>query len=137
MWFTKKAMKHSSRGDFKYENRKPVKMLSGGQGQENIDYLNKNKIVYNTAYQYNNGVRLGNVGIHKDPRCRYKNKQCWFPESWTKKDIKAAAQHVLSLKKNQNLNKKAKTGYYKGVKVGVYDVNGKVHTVFPWYTQRR
>lgn len=130
-------MKHSSRGEFKYQNRKPVKMLSGGHGQENIDYLDKNKIVYSTTYQYKNGVRLGNVSIHKYSRCRYKGKQGWFPKSWTRKDIKAAAKYVLSLKKNQRLDKQAKTGCYKGVKVGVYASKGKVDTVFPWFAQRR
>lgn len=138
MWFTKKALKHSSRGDFEYKNRKPVKMLNGGHGQENIDYLDKNKIVHNTTSQYRNGVRLGNVSIHRRLVCREKSKQCWFPEFWTENDIKAAANYVLSLKKNQRVNSNTpKTGYFKGVKVGVYADRGKIKTVFPWYNQRR
>lgn len=138
MIFTKKALKHASHGDFEFANRKPVKMKSGGHGQENIDYLERNKIAYNTVYQYNNGVRLGNVSIHKQARCKYKNKQCWFPKSWTVEDIKAAGQHVISLKKNKKIKAgKPKIGYYKGVKVGMYDAKGKMTTIYPWFDQRR
>lgn len=79
-----------------------------------------------------------NVSIHKRKVCRENNKQCWFPEHWTEKDINSAAQYVLSLKKNQGLGENVpKTGCYKGVKVGLYDAKGKVNTVFPWYNQRR
>lgn len=138
MKISKRTIKHSSHGTFKYVERKPVKMLSGGHGQNNIDYLKRNKVNYFIVHQYDNGVRLGNVSIHKRKVCRENGKQCWFPKNWTEKDMENAAKHILSLKKNQGLDPSTpKTGYYKGVKVGLYDKDGKVTTIFPWYNQRR
>lgn len=109
-------------------------MKSGGHGQENRDYLEKHKIKFDTTYQYRNGVRLGNVSIHRWERCRTKNKQSWFPKTWSRKDMRKAGWHVLSLKKNKKATYPI-SGYYKGVKVGVKVVDGKIVTVYPWYNQ--
>ena len=38
---SKREMKHTSRGVFQYINKKPVKMLKGGHGERNINYLKK------------------------------------------------------------------------------------------------
>lgn len=136
MKFKKGAIKHITLGEFEVEEGKPVIMKSGGHGQENINYLKKHKIKFNTAYEYKNGVRLGNVSIHRWERYRSKNKQSWFPKKWSHKDIRNAAKQVLSLKKSTKA-KYPKTGYYKGVKVGLYAQEGKITTVFPWYTQKK
>ncbi|MCH3966538.1 MAG: hypothetical protein LKE52_02765 [Bacilli bacterium] len=37
-------MKHVSRGIFRYGNRKPVAMVKGGHGEDNIRYLKKNRL---------------------------------------------------------------------------------------------
>ena len=137
MWFTKKAMKHVSRGDFLYRKRKPIKMTGGGHGQANIEYLNKHKIRHCTVFTYQNGVRLGNVSIHRREKCRTKGSQCWFPKEWDTNDVRKAAEHVTSLKRNANKgNNEVKYGSYKGVKIGVYATDKKIKTVFPWYIQR-
>ena len=81
---------------------------------------------------YPNGVRVGNVPSHKDPRKRSGIGQAWFPKSWGKKDIRKAGQHVAELKKNRRVpNGKPIFGVYKGVRVGVIRTNGKIATVFP------
>ena len=112
-------------------------MLSGGHGQDNINFLNKHNLVYDINLEYNNGVRIGNVLCHKEPRKRSKNKHAWFPRNWTKEVIHNAAKHVMGLKKNQKRrNHYAYTGTYKGIKVGTYTNKGFVSTIFPWYEQK-
>lgn len=135
-FISKKCVKHSNKGDFKFENRKPIKMTGGGHGQDNIKYLKSKNIEHHVTMEYNNGVRRGNVSIHKTGKKRKGNDHAWFPENWTEKDIKAAGIHVMSLKKNQRrANQKPYTGTYKGVKVGTYTNNGRVSTIYPWYIQ--
>lgn len=99
-------------------------MTGGGHGQDNINYLKSKNIAHNVTMEYNNGVRKGNVSIHKTGKKRTGNDQAWFPKSWTEKDIKAASEHVMSLKRNQRrTNQKPYTGSYKAVKVGTYTNN--------------
>lgn len=135
-FISKKCLKHSNRGTFSRRNGR-YKMLSGGHGQDNINYLNKKKIDNNVTKEYNNGVRLGNVSIHRREKYRTKSAQCWFPKNWKEKDIKKAGRYVMSLKKNKKRTDGiAHTGTYKGVKVGVYTNNGYIKTVYPWYIQK-
>lgn len=131
------ALVHSNEGTFKNVNspnpkKSPFRMRSGGHGEENIRLLNKYGIMYTIVKTYPNGVRVGNVEGHFDQGKRIRNKQSWFPKSWTAKDIKKAGEHVASLKSNRNV----KDGYnmygtWKGVRVGVKRTNGKISTIFP------
>ena len=53
IFISKKAQKHSSKGDFgKGKNGKLI-LIGGGHGQENIDFLNKKKIDNNVTLLYN------------------------------------------------------------------------------------
>ena len=136
-FISKKCLKHSNIGDFKYKNRKPRKMTGGGHGQDNIKYLASKNIEYSVLVEYNNGVRRGNISIHKTRKKRIGDAQAWFPKSWSEKDIKSAGQHIMKLKRNQKReNQKPYIGTYKGVKVGAYTVSGRISTIYPWYIQK-
>ncbi len=131
---TKKSLKHSSRGDFSYQKRKPVKMKGGGHGEENIEYLDKNNLEHEVGVEYTNGVRLGSVKKHYRKKERTGTNHAWFPETWTRTDIKKAGEYVSNLKKNSNpVDGKMYTGRYRGVTVGVIYRNGKVGTICPYF----
>ncbi len=128
------ALVHSNEGTFTYtpKGHHISKLKSGGHGQAGMDILKKEGIKYNVVKTYSNGVRVGNVPGHKDPRKRSGTGQTWFPKSWTSKDIRRAGEHVAGLKKNRKVSDgKAIFGTYKGVRVGVIRSNGKIATVFP------
>ena len=48
-------MIHSTVGEFNSNGR----LINGGHGQSNIDYLEANGIPYNIVKEYHNGVRVG------------------------------------------------------------------------------
>ena len=128
------ALKHSSQGDFTYDPKtgKVSKMKSGGHGQSNIDFLNKNNMEYNIIKVYDNGVRVGNVPGHKDKLKRTGSNQSWFPETWSDTDIASAGEYVGNLPENKNVSDGVVVfGKYNGVRVGVIRTNGKISTVFP------
>ena len=128
------ALVHSNEGTFTYtpKGHHISKLKSGGHGQAGMDILKKEGIKYNVVKTYSNGVRVGNIPGHKDPRKRSGTGQTWFPKSWTSKDIRRAGEHVAGLKKNRKVSDgKAIFGTYKGVRVGVIRSNGKIATVFP------
>ena len=137
IFISKKAQKHSSKGDFgKGKNGKLI-LIGGGHGQENIDFLNKKKIDNNVTLLYNNGVQIGNVSNHRRRKNRECSGQCWFPKEWSKKDIKKAGQYVMGLKKNsERTNQIPHWGTVNKVKVGVYTKNGFVKSIFPCYFQK-
>lgn len=94
--------------------------------------LDKYGIKYNIVKTYSNGVRVGNIPDHKNPRKQSKIGQSWFPSSWTEKDIRRAGEYVVRLKSNKHAtNGNAIYGVYKGVRVGVIKTNNKIGTVFP------
>ena len=97
-----------------------------------MEILKKAGMEYNVVKTYGNGVRVGNVPLHKDPRKRSGTGQSWFPKGWSEKDVKRAGSHVASLKKNRKA-KDGQTvyGMYKGIRVGIIKTNGKIATVFP------
>ena len=139
IFISKKAQKHSSRGSFSYshDGKREYKMTGGGHGQENIDFLTSRKIPLNVIFEYDNGVRRGNVSIHRRQNHRNGDQQCWFPKKWTKQDILNAGRYVMSLKKNKcRQNGKAYWGTHKNVSVGVYTNKGFVSTIFPNYIQK-
>ncbi len=128
------ALVHSSEGTFTYtpKEHRISKLKSGGHGQEGINLLEKHGIRYNIVKTYPNGVRVGNIPSHKDPRKRTGTGQTWFPKTWTKKDIRKAGEHVAGLRKNRHVpDGKRIFGTYKGVRVGVIRTHGKIATVFP------
>ena len=128
------ALVHSNEGTFTYSPKtgKISKLKSGGHGQEGMDILKKQGIAYNVVKTYPNGVRVGNVPGHKDPRKRSGTEQAWFPKNWGEKDIRRAGEHVAGLRKNRRVPSGQKIyGVYKGVRVGVIRTNGKIATVFP------
>ena len=50
-------LQHSVLGEFNSNRR----LINGGHGQVNINYLNQNNIEYNIVKVYDNGVRVGNI----------------------------------------------------------------------------
>lgn len=124
---------HSLEGTFTYDEQGHIsRMKSGGHGQENMEILKKAGMEYNVVKTYGNGVRVGNVPLHKDPRKRFGTGQSWFPKGWSEKDVKRAGSHVASLKKNRKAkNGQTVYGMYKGIRVGIIKTNGKIATVFP------
>ena len=131
-FFPRKRIKHTTRGDFAYQKRKPIKMLGGGHTEENLIYLRKHRLRYGIDTEFDNGVRLGNIQNHSKLMNTKKNGHAWFPREWSEHDVIAAASHVMKLKKNQHpKNHVMCTGRYRGVSVGVYCNNGHIDTVFP------
>ena len=139
IFVSKKAQKHSSKGSFSYskDGKHQYKMMGGGHGQENIDFLKFRKTPANVIFEYDNGVRRGNVSIHRRQNHRNGDQQCWFPKSWTQRDIANAGRYVMSLKKNQQRQDgKVYWGTHKKVSVGVYTDKGFISTIFPSYEQK-
>lgn len=127
------ALIHSLEGEYTTSSKKgiPIRLKSGGHGQEAMDFMDKNSIKYNVVKTYKNGVRVGNIPNHKVKRKQIGINQSWFPKSWTQKDVVKAAEHVCGLKFNAHKSgAKILWGKYKGVWVGVYRTYGDVSTVF-------
>lgn len=128
------SLVHSSEGTFTYSSKDHhiSKLKSGGHGQAGMDLLDKTGIKYNVVKTYPNGVRVGNIPGHKDPKKRIATGQAWFPKSWSNKDIRHAGEHVAGLKGNRKVpDGQTIYGVYKGVRVGVIRTHGKIATVFP------
>ena len=128
------ALIHALEGIYSKPSKKGQvpKLLSGGHGQDAIDFMNKNGIKYNIVKTYKNGVRVGNVPKHDKKSKKSGTGQSWFPKSWGQKDVVKAAEHVCGLKKNKGVGDGHKIyGKYKGVWVVVIKTHGNVATVFP------
>ena len=126
------ASVHANEGTFTRPSKPKdtLRLQSGGHGQDNIRIMEKCKVSYSIKYEYENGVRVGDIPNHKDKNKRVNHS--WFPQNWTESTIVQAGNYVSTLKRNQNLSDGA-TGYgtYKGVRVGIIYTNGKIGTVFP------
>ena len=134
-----RALKHSSEGDFTYDPKTGAlsKMKSGGHGQANIDFLEKNGMEYNIVKEYSNGVRIGNVPEHKTKAKAKGTNQSWFPKNWSGADIMNAGEYVANLPENKRVADGITVfGEYKGVRVGVIRTNGQIGTVFPDSTKQ-
>lgn len=126
-----KTLEHSSKGEFtKNSNR----LISGGHGQENIDFMNENNIDYNIVKEYSNGVRVGNVPNHRDKKKKSGIQQSWFPKKWNRRKIKEAGQVVSRGTKLKDGI--IKEGRYDNVNLGVIRTNGKIATIFPMNIQK-
>ncbi|WP_088809393.1 MULTISPECIES: EndoU domain-containing protein [unclassified Listeria] len=77
------TLKHVNLGDFNTNNR----LINGGHGQSNMDYLKENNIDFNIAKEY---LRIG-------------NGQSWFPKAWNDSKIRDAGNHINNLPQNKNL----------------------------------
>ncbi|WP_208586111.1 EndoU domain-containing protein [Gracilibacillus suaedae] len=136
---SERSIKHSDVGDFTTnpKTNNISKMKGGGHGQSNIEFLEKNKIVYNINKVFENGVRVGNVPGHKVKAKRTGSNQSWFPENWTESDIVAAGTKISNspefLKAENGV---AIFGGYNGVRVGVIKTNGEIGTIFPDATKQ-
>lgn len=128
------SLLHSSEGRFTKPQKgdAKIRLAGGGHGQDGMDLLDKYGIPYNIEKTFSNGVRVGNIPSHKDPRKRKSMGQTWFPSNWSNKTIRAAAEHVASLNRNKGTpDGKIMFGMYKGVRVGVIKTNGIIGTAFP------
>ena len=109
-----------------------IRLLIGGHGQDGLNELKKYGISFNIVKTYENGVRIGNIPNHANPKKRTGTNQAWFPKDWKQSDIKRAGNHVASLKANRHVEDgKAVYGMWKGVRVGVIHTNGQISTIFP------
>lgn len=133
----KSVIEHSSKGDFTFnpKSKKISRMKSGGHGQENIDFLEKIGFQYNIVKEYDNGVRIGNVVLHKDVKKRTGTNQFWFPKEWGRKDIFEAGNYVARHEEKASDGIQVDT-MYKGVNVGIIRTNGKVSTIYPTKMQK-
>ncbi|MCF0230682.1 MAG: EndoU domain-containing protein [Enterococcus sp.] len=124
---------HSNEGAYtKPKNGGHIRLKSGGHGQSGMNELDRYGIKYNIVKTYPNGVRVGNVTDHKNPKKRTGTGQSWFPKNWTSKDIKHAGEHVSNLKGNRHApDGKALYGTWKGVRVVVIKTHGQIGTIFP------
>ena len=110
-------------------------MTGGVHSQDNIRYLESKGIDYNIIETHENGVRKGNIPIHKSSsKNGIKNKggQTWFPKDWDNEKIAKAAEAVYQ--RNQlNTGLGPFYGNYGGVRIGVFldKKTRKVSTVFP------
>lgn len=125
---TNERLEHSVLGEFNQNNR----LINGGHGQENIDYLDANKIPYNIEKEFSNGVRVGNIPSHKNKFKRTGTGQAWFPENWTKEDIANAGEYIANLPENVGKGDgEWMFGEYNGVRVGVIKNEGEIGTIIP------
>lgn len=115
-------------GEFNSNGR----LINGGHGQVNIDYLETNGIPYNIVKEYPNGVRVGNIPNHKNKFKRTGIGQAWFPKNWSDTDIKNAGEYVVNLPENKNISDGTwMFGEYNGVRVGVIKNDGEIGTIIP------
>jgi hypothetical protein len=122
------TLRHADLGDFNTNNR----LINGGHGQSNIDYLKENNIDFNIVKEYPNGVRTGNIPSHKNKMKRTGNGQSWFPKEWNDSKIRDAGNHINNLPQNKNLpDGQWAFGDYDGVRVGIIKKDGKVTTIIP------
>ena len=124
------SIEHSSKGNYQPNGR----IKGGGHGEECIKHLKENEIDFNILKTYNNGVRVGNIPSHKEPKKRSGLTQTWFPKSWKRDTIKKAGQVVA--RGNKYPDGKVKSGHYSNVNVGIIRTNGKVSTIFPMSIQK-
>lgn len=124
---------HSNEGTYtKPQRGNTIRLKSGGHGQAGMNELDRYGIKYNIVKTYPNGVRVGNIPNHKNPKKQTGTGQAWFPKTWTSKDIKHAGEHVANLKGNRHSKDGvAVFGMWKGVRVGVIRTHGQIGTIFP------
>ncbi|MFA6756066.1 MAG: EndoU domain-containing protein [Bacilli bacterium] len=129
---SKNEMKHTTRGIFRYKNRKPLIMLKGGHGNDNIKYLRKHDLSFKIDNIYGNHVRSGHIDCHKKIIEREKDGHMWFPKQWNNDKIKKSGLHVANLKKNHHVaDHRPMHGKYDGVDVVAYKSKGHICGICP------
>ena len=131
---------HSVEGTYVNANskdpKKPLRLKSGGHGEDVFKIFKKYKIGYIITKIHPNGVRFGNVENHYYKTKRLYGMQAWFPKEWSKYDILRAGEHVASLKSNKNKKDgEHMIGIWKGVRVIVIKRNGVPQTIAPSFEQ--
>ena len=138
IYVSKNEMTHSSRGIFSYNNRKPVKMIKGGHGERNIQYLKKHKLSHTVNFVDANGVRHGQIACHIRSRERKPNGHAWFPITWDDACISKAGEHVANLKRNSRKpDHTPMHGKYKKVHVVAYKARGRICGICPKFKQKK
>ena len=138
LFASKNEMRHSSRGIFGYKKRKPVKMIKGGHGERNIQYLKKHSLSYAINDIDPNGVRHGQIDCHVRPRERKPRGHVWFPKQWNDTTIAKAGSHVANLKKNKSKSDHTPMyGKYKKVHVVTYKSRGRICGICPKFKQEK
>ena len=135
---TEKALAHADLGEYiKPSKPYPVgRLKGGGHGQAAIDELTKRGIPPNIIRTYPNGIRIGNSPTHKDKLKQTKGFQTWFPEKWTREDIRTAGVYIANRGVMPQQIPYAKEGVWRGIRTRVFfDVNGNITTIFPTYIQ--
>lgn len=115
---SEKVLDHSCVGDFKLpsDRYKNGRMGKGGHTEDNIRELKKRGYEYEILKTYPNGVRAGNVLNHFDKRKRERGCQYWFPEDWSREDVRTAGAYVM----NKGTRSESRDGYrYEGQWRGV------------------
>nr|BAD83733.1 hypothetical protein [Moraxella bovis Epp63] len=120
------TISHADIGEFNSRNR----LIGGGHGQSNIEYLDNNNIPYNIVHEYPNGVRIGNIPSHKSKSKTTGTGQAWFPKNWDEKKIQAAGEYVNKIH-NTLPDGQWAFATYDGVRVGIIKNNGVVGTIIP------
>lgn len=132
-----KTLRHSTVGDFtnlKNPKKPPGgknggKMKGGGHSQANIDLLESKGYAYTITQTYDNGVRIGNVELHKDESKCLHSGQSWFPEDWGNDEVLKAGTYVSNTVKSKDVKR---FGEYNGIRIGFYvDKDGYPTTIFP------
>ena len=133
---SKNEMKHSSRGIFSYTNGKPTKMLKGGHGERNLQYLRKYELSHAINHTDPNGVRYGQIDCHVRRRERQPRGHVWFPQKWNDATIAKAGLHVANLKRNKlKADHTPMHGKYKNVFVVTYKSRGRICGICPKFEQ--
>lgn len=133
---TKSTYSHATLGEFTRNPRtKQIsRMTGGGHGEDNIEFLTAQEIEYNIEKTFSNGVRIGNVPIHKTKVKKDGIGQSWFPEDWTSKDINDAGLFVANDPNNKLVDGFKIFGIYKNIEIGVFlsvENNKQINTIFP------
>jgi len=97
LWYTShgskrvhhRAIIHSIEGSYTHDPKtgKPSRLKSGGHGQAALTLMQKYGIEFKVLKTFPNGVRVGNVPLHKLSWKRFGMHQTWFPKNWTTRDI--------------------------------------------------
>lgn len=121
--------KHITIGEFT-KNKK--RFDGGGHTEENIKFLEENKIPYEINLIYNNGVRVGNILNAKNSKYAKGNNHSWFPSNWDLNTINEAIKYLTKDIKTMPAERSSITGEYKGVKVTIiFGKNGSISTIYP------
>ncbi|MBQ3566218.1 MAG: EndoU domain-containing protein [Oscillospiraceae bacterium] len=132
-----KTLKHSTVGDFtnlKNPKKPPSaknggKMKGGGHSQANIELLESKGYKYTITKTYDNGVRIGNVEMHKDDEKSNNSGQSWFPKDWNNDDVLKAGTYIVNTVESDKVKR---FGEYNGVRIGIFvDNEGYPSTIFP------